>query len=305
MLQAIVLFVHHLLKFGGFRISEFPVAAYRELLTAFEKLRFGCVVMMPGLIEWAKTCPGYIAIDDTSNPKYAFLKGATRKLFLTKTGGYANGYKIVLFLWVIPSGYRIPIGFAMWDRNSPKLTELALAGLSRLRNEYELKPLGVLGDGGYSSDEILKRMTDYGWPLVMRFKNDRKLSGESIRRLIPRGYGEAEGYLKNGIKLKVIRRQKHFLCCNRMMWSSGLMRQVYTLRWKVEEVFRAVKTIIGLGGCQQHSMQAQAVYVFLCFTLFTGLEIVSGGSPYKAWHQVNSGQLNPQDLMADMIFNTF
>lgn len=305
MIEAIVPFVHQLLIFGGFRVSEFPTKVYRELLTAFEKMVFGHIVMLSGAIEFAKACPGYIAIDDTSNPKYAFLKRATRKMFLTKTGGYTNGYKIVLFLWVIPGGYRIPIGFAMWDRNSPKLTELALEGLSVLRNRYKLKPLGVLGDGGYSSDEILKRIDDYGWPLVMRFKNDRVLSGISIRRLIPRGYGETEGYLKNGTKLKVIRRQKHFLCCNRMMWPSEIIRQVYKFRWKVEEVFRGVKTIIGLDGCQQHSMKAQAVFIFLCFTLFTCLETVSGGSPYKTWHQVNFGQLDPQDLMSHMLSMTF
>jgi hypothetical protein len=30
--------------------------------------------------------------------------------------------------------------------------------------------------------------------------------------LIPRGYGETEGVLKNGVKVKVIRDRKHFLC---------------------------------------------------------------------------------------------
>lgn len=304
MIQAIIPFVQQLLTFGGFRVGSFPAKAYRELLTAFGSLYFGSVVMVPALAEWAKACPGYLAIDDTSNPKYG-LAGFARKMFITKTGGYCSGYRIVLFLWVVPGVCRIPLGFGMWHRQSGTLPQLALKGLSLLRNQYDLKPLGVLGDGGYSSDEILKRVSDYGWPLVMRFKNDRRLDGESIRRMIPRGYGQAEGHLKNGVKLKVIRRQKHFLCCNRMMWENRQIRGIYTLRWKVEEVFRALKTIIGLDGCQQHSMRAQVIYVLLCMMLFSCLEIVSGGLPYKLWQQVNFSLVKPESLLSQEVLTMF
>lgn len=304
MIQAIIVFVKQLLTFGGFRFSDFPATHYQELLTAFKTSAVGSVVMLPGLIQWATTCPGYIAIDDTSNPKYG-LGAFARKIFLTKTGGYCHGYKIVLFLWVVPGVCRIPLGFALWYKGTGKLTELALQGLSRLRNHYGLSPLGVLGDGGYSCDELLKLITDYGWPLVMRFHKSRKLDSKPIRQHIPRGYGEATGRLKNGTKLKVLRRKNHFLCCNRMLWKTRAIRQVYALRWKVEEVFRALKTIIGLDGCQQHSMRDQAVYVMLCLLLFSGLERVSGGMPYKLWQQVNFGGIEPEHLIPHQLLAIF
>jgi hypothetical protein len=252
--------------------------------------------MMPGMIHWLRWYPGYLIIDDTNNAKYG-LKRMAKKLFYHGTGECREGYKIVLFLWVLSDGRRFPIGFALYHRGSPSCSELALDGLSQLRNRFKLKFLGVLADGAYSTDELVKRLTDYGWPLVMRTRNDRLLTGKPIKIQIARGYGEVTGTLKNGTKVKIVRAKKHFLVCNRMMLKSSFIRGLYRLRWKIEEVFRAVKSCIGLSSCQQHSMQAQTVYVLLCFLLFNCLEYVSAGSPYQVWRSVNFGHVGLKTLL--------
>jgi len=154
-------------------------------------------------------------MDDTRHPKYG-LKKLAKTLFNTKKKGYQKGYKGVMFLWGLPNGHKFPLGFALWYQGTSKRTELAWEGRSVLRNRFNLNPLGVLGEGGYASDEIIKRITDDGWPLALRFRNDRNLSGQSIRNRIPRGYGETEGTIQNGTKLKIIREKKHFFACNRM-----------------------------------------------------------------------------------------
>jgi len=59
MIQAMILFVQQLLQWGGFRVSEFPVKLYRELLTALGSLCIVSVVIVPGFVELAKTFPGY------------------------------------------------------------------------------------------------------------------------------------------------------------------------------------------------------------------------------------------------------
>ena len=211
-----------------------------------------------------------------------------------------------MFLWVLPNGQKFPIGFALWYQGSGKLPAVALRGLSVLRNHFEdLKPLGMLGDGGYSKDELIKRLTDYGWPLVVRIACDRTLDGKQVRQQIPRGYGVTEGKLENGVKLKVSRKQKHFLACNRMGWESEAIHTIYRLRWKIEEVFRALKTCFGMDGCQQHSMRAQANYLGICLILYTTLEIVSGGNVYSAWTNVISGSLQPENILPKIFFNTF
>lgn len=133
----------------------------------------------------------------------------------------------------------------------------------------------------------------------MRGRNNRILSGIRLRQLIPRGYGETEGFLKNGVKLKVVRDRQHFLFCNRMMLERQVIQALYRLRWKVEEVFRVLKSKLSLGGCQQHSMQAQGVFVSACLLLFSHLEIVSGGNPYQALSRVISGELNPENTICE------
>ena len=75
---------------------------------------------------------------------------------------------------------RIPIGFALWGKGSNSINDLALAGLSRIRNEFKLRPKVVLADGAFSIDKLVKRLTDYGWAFVMRWRSDRKLSNVKI-----------------------------------------------------------------------------------------------------------------------------
>lgn len=62
--------------------------------------------------------------------------------------------KIVLFLWQV-GDYRIPIGFGLWHKGSGSVCDLALAGISRLRNEFKLKPEVVLADGEYCADKVV------------------------------------------------------------------------------------------------------------------------------------------------------
>ncbi len=171
--------------------------------------------------------------------------------------------------------------------------------MSLLRNRYQLRPEAVLADGAFSTDDMLKRLTDYGWTFVMCGRNNRSVSGSAVKRLIPRGYGEAEGFLKNGVKLKIVRDRKHFLFCNRMILERQSIQTLYRFRWKIEEVFRILKSRLGLSGCQQQTMRAQGIFVAGCLLLFSLLEIVSGGKPYSALASVISGDLKPETLISE------
>jgi hypothetical protein len=242
-------------------------------------------------------------IDDTTNPKYG-LKDWVRKMKIIGTSGYEHGYKILLFLWDCPIG-RIPLGFALWHKESRSLNDLALQGISLLRNRYELKPQAILADGAFSTDKMLKRLEDYGWATVMRFRNNRKLENIRLKKLIGRGYGDAKSHLKNGAKVKVFRRKSRFFVCNRMLWDMQKVVTLYKRRWKVEETFRALKTCTPLKGCQQHSMRSQVLYLIMVFLLFACLEIVSAESVYKTAQAVISGDLILEDVFYNRIFKTF
>lgn len=289
------LYIKQILSNGGFKVTELKNGIYKQLLTAFQDMINHDVVMIPELINLVRGTKGQLSLDDTDNPSYG-LKHVAIKFKKLSTGGYHKGYKILLFLWDL--GYcRIPIGFALYHKESKSINELARKGLSLLRNTYELIPETILADGAFFTDETAKRLTDYGWPFVMRFNKARTLSKNPIRKLIPRGYGEATGTISNGTKLKVIRRKSRFFACNRMTWGVKKILKLYTLRWKIEEMFRVLKSCIGLNRCQQHTMQAQAIYIFMCLVLTTCAERLKTGSVYEYLRQNFSGDLDVEELL--------
>lgn len=160
MIQALGAFAKQLLTSGGFRVSEFPARLYRELLTALASMQVGGVVILSGMVELAKAHPGYLVVDDTKNPKYGLASWA-KKLKILTNGGTRRGYEVVLLLWLVPGVGRFPIGFALSHKGTDTPAELALQGMSLLRNRHDLKPKAVLADGAFSTDDTLKRLTDY------------------------------------------------------------------------------------------------------------------------------------------------
>ena len=301
MIQASILFAKQILGLSGFKAGAIPRWAFTTLLTAFGEMLKQEIVILEPLLKLAKRSgKGILVIDDTTNPKYG-LKEWTRKLKIVGTSGYEHGYKILLFLWECPLG-RIPIAFALWHKETRPLNDLALTGLSLLRNKYTLKPEAVLADGAFSTDKLLKRLEGYNWATVMRCKRDRKFGGKRLDKAIARGYGSLQDRLKNGVKVKIFRRKSRFFVCNKMTWDMQKAVSLYKRRWKIEETFRALKTCLPLNGCQQHSMQAQVLYLFMAFLLFANLEIVSGTSVYKTAQAIISGEIELETILDKRIF---
>jgi IS4 transposase len=283
-------FIKQILTFGNFRSSSIPRKYYRELLTGLEKLKRIDTVFIPEFIKLAKNCEGKLVIDDTNHPKYG-LKNYTRKIKNLKTNGYENGFKLLLFLWE-GNNFRIPLGFALWHKDSNSINDLALAGLSRIRNEFKLKPKVVLADGAFSIDKIVKRLTDYGWGFVFRWRKNRKLSGTQIKKQIPRAYGNSIGLLKNNTKVKIFRRKNRFYQTNRMLLTMQDMVRIYKLRWTIEETFKVLKHCIGINRCQQHSVILQEIFIWMCCLSFSYLERIKNHSVYKTRQTVNFQNVN-------------
>lgn len=302
MINAFSIFAKWLLSFGNFQSSRIPKKIHRALLTGFQDMVVHDVIMIKPLINLAKTVPGKLVIDDTSNPKYG-LKQWSRKLKILTTGGYQDGYKILLFLWECEYG-RIPLGFALWHKGTHSLGDLTLMGLKELRKS-KLKPEAVVADGAFSTDKILKRLEGYGWPCVMRCNRKRKLGENRVCKLIARGYGSEQGFLKNGTKVKIFRRKNRLYVCNRMLWSMVKAVKIYTKRWKIEEVFRALKQCLGLNRCQQHTMCSQAIYVIVCLILFACLELNKDQSVYKIAQSVISGKTPLENILDKRLFTDF
>jgi transposase len=300
MLQLIQLFVNKLISFGGFKRNEFSNRAYHQLVTAFKSMSNHDVVMISPLINMYKPCEGCIIIDTTDNPKYG-LEELAIKMKNLSNGAYSKGFKIVLFLYKV--GERtIPIGFGLLHKRNKSQENTTLEGLSILRNQYKLKPKYVLADGAFGTQKITKRLDDYRWGFVIKGKKNYSLDNKPMKRQIQRGYGSATGRLKNGVKVKVVRRPKRFFMSNRVSLNAEEVLAAYKMRWRIEETFRFLKSCIGLNGCHQHSMQAQGVYVFGCLALYSIFETIRDNSIYKTAKPFFSGDLSVDSSIMTRVF---
>jgi hypothetical protein len=293
MLQATYLFIKQILTFGNFRSSQIPKSVLNKLLTEFTKVKNKDIILIPEFIS--KFCKGdwILIVDETVNGKYG-LKHITRKLKILNNGGYCFGYKVVLFL-LNKDNLTIPIGFGFYHKDSESVCEITLKFLSRLRNKFNVRPEIVLADGAYDVDKLIKRLTDYGWACIVRCRSNRTLSKAKVKKLIPRGYGEAQGELKNKTKVKIFRRKDRFFLCNRMLMSMQKAVKYYTSRWKIEESFRFLKSCIGIKRCQQHRTIFQEIFIWMCLialTYFSCQASILGCSMYKCFNNVIFGYQN-------------
>lgn len=289
MIKAITLFVNKIISFGGFKRTDFSNRSYNQLLTAFEQISEQDVVIISSLVNKYKHVKCDLLIDTTDNPKYG-LGHIALKLKNLSNGGYRKGFKIVLFL--CRSKYHIiPIGFALLHKESKKQEELVLTALRRLRYRYKFKPNLTIADAGFSTQELMKRLNNYGWGFVMKGKKNYSLDKKQIKRHIKRGYGTTTGVLRNGVKVKVVRRPKRVFVSNRVSLTDKDILAAYNKRWKIEETFRELKSCIGLDRCQQHTVRAQAIYIWGCLLLYSIVERLKEGSMYKAFQEVFLGEI--------------
>lgn len=300
MLQSILLFVNRLLQIGGFKRNEFPNKAYQELVTALNNASNHDVVMIESIINSYKSCKGRLIIDATDNPKYGLDKLAIKMKNLSN-GAYSKGFKIVLFLYKV-GDRTIPIGFGLLHKESRSQEDLTLEGLSVLRNKYKLKPEYTIADGGFGTQNISKRLNDYRWGFVIKGKKNYSLNKRQFKYQIQRGCGSTTGFLNNGVKIKVVKRPKRFFMCNRMLLTDEEVLAVYKMRWRIEETFRFLKSCVGLNGCHQHSMQAQAIYVLGCLALYAVFETIRSESIYKTAKPFFSGDLSIDYSMMMRVF---
>ena len=301
MFESLYLYAKQLLSVGGFKASRLSRKTITDLVTGFKRVSYKGTVFLPGLLRLAGLFQGQLIVDDTRNVKYG-LKAWARLLYNPSNRAYSKGYKIVLFLWKTHR-FCFPIGFALWHKQSLSLNKLFLNGMAYLRNRTSLHPTEVLFDAGYFSHETAKRLDDYGWAFVCRCPKSRNLDKQKVIRLIPRGYGSCTGHLANGVKLKVVRHQGRFYACNRLLREAKEILKTYKDRWAVEERFRQMKTCLKLDGCHQLSMRAQTLYISVCVFLSASQSLLSSLSPYKAFQQVISGELDLHNILRPWMVN--
>lgn len=298
MLEYMDEFVNKIISFGKFKRTEISNKAYEQLLTSFQDMSKHEIVMISAIINKFKHVKGKLIIDTTDNPKYG-LKETAIKMKNLSNGGYSKGFKIVLFLYKVES-YTYPLGFALIHKKSSTQEQLVLNALSRLRNEFGLKPKMVIADAGFSTLETIKRLNNYGWGFVMKAKKSYKLGKKKIKHGLQGGYKSKIDNLSNGVKVKAVRRPNRVFITNRVSLTNQEVIEYYSERWIIEEVFRFLKSCIGLDRCQQHTIKAQGIYIFGCFISYALIEAIKDKfkiTSYKIWNLLYS-----RDIVIDKSF---
>jgi putative transposase len=227
---------------------------------------------------------GYLILDDTVIAKpFATAMESLAWVYSSQERRPVYGFSLVLLVWTNGT-CRIPLGMRLWRKGGPSKYALALELLSYARNRLHCRPDYVLFDAWYPSKALLKRLRDYGWYFVCRVKKNRRFNGHAVRHHRRHPYWAEIGRLSGGLKVLVVRYGAKYYATNRLTLSAVEVRRHYRVRAQIEEVIRACKDQLGLGGCQARSERAQQHHLTCCLVAFCVLERESqdrGLSIYK------------------------
>lgn len=107
---------------------------------------------------------------------------------------------------------------------------------------------------------------------MCRLKKNRRFNGQPLRAYRYYPYWTECGWLTGGLKVLVVRYGAKYYATNRLTLPAAEVRRLYGIRAQIEEVIRACKDQLGLGGCQARSERAQLHHITCCFVAFCVLE---------------------------------
>jgi len=216
---------------------------------------------------------GYLALDEIVLEKHSVGKFWLVKHRYKSDGGYITpAISVVLLVWT--NGLiRVPIRFELRRPGEGSVKDSAMRLLSWARNQARLKPQYVLFDAGFASQELLKRIDDYGWMFVCRITKTRLFNDMPMWRYKKQGYWNEAGFLSSGLKVRAIRRAgkclellaslralqgriaKRFIT-NRLMIAANQVVAIYGKRHVIEEIFRILKQECHWDRCQLRCAEA-------------------------------------------------
>jgi hypothetical protein len=193
---------------------------------------------------------GYLIVDDTvvATP-YARLLGEAAWVWSNKDRKVLFGVSVVLLVWT-DGQVRLPLAFRVWHKGGASKYDLALELLSYARNRLRGKPAFVLFDSWYPSQQLLKRIRDYGWYVVCQLQKTRVFEGRALRSYKQQPYWHAVGSRRGGRKVCVVRYRRKYYAPNRLTLTAHAVRRLYRKRHEVEEVIKVLKSQLSLEGCQ-------------------------------------------------------
>lgn len=214
---------------------------------------------------------GYLTVDESEIDK-SFSKNiqGTSWIYSHLKSGFIFGLQIVLICWS-NGKIKVPIAWKIYKKNHKTKTELAIELL-----EYALtivpNPQAILFDSFYSSEKILKFISRKNLVFYSQVAKNRCLNDVQVKRISNRKYWEKTGNLRGNILVRVARNREKFFITNDLSKNRKEICRIYSNRWRIEEIFRYIKTDLNVEKCQMRDLRSQHNNLGVCLYLFCLLQ---------------------------------
>ena len=105
------------------------------------------------------------------------------------------------------------------------------------------------------------------------------------------------GWLRGGLKVKVVRHDNYYLASDRLTLSSKEIKDLYKKRYLIEQFFRFLNKKFCLAGCQHRKHEAQRRFVGLLLMAAAAIYELSTAKGYTAYYTARRLILRDPDLV--------
>lgn len=220
---------------------------------------------------------GYLIIDETDVDKsFAKYIPCLSWIFSHRRNTYVFGLHIVLIVWT-NGKTTIPLAWKIYDKSSGKTKiDLALELIKYTLFTLHIHPKAFLFDAFYASETILKYLINHRQIFHSQLPKNRKLDHKTLKEINDgRPYWVETGVIKGSIKVQVVRNRRKYYVTNAIGIKREDQLKTYKIRWKIENVFRFVKSQLGFEQCQSQSLTGQNNHFGTCFFLYATLQDIA------------------------------
>lgn len=241
-----------------------------DYLTRIIKLKCRWKLQLLTFTKQLDLSDGYLIIDETECDKsYAKKIPGLCWIYSHLKNDFVFGFQLVVLCWT-NNDRTIPLGWKIYRKGGK--TKIVLARELLLYGLKLCKPKAVLFDSFYSSNSLLCYLNDEGITFYSQVAKNRNIDGKQLQKYHNGSYWDYTGKLSCGLLVKVTRNRKKYFITNAVNLGRKEIEQTYSIRWRIEEVFRFVKDQLGFQKCEMRSQRSQNNHFGVCFVLYCLLQ---------------------------------